>query len=76
MDNLKSFMKNGSMMITGNQFEMGSWNCGKGKTFPHIPTNFMILNKISSTKNYLIKKGRTSIVLKMFDMTSPSARRR
>jgi len=41
---------------------------GKAKTFTHIHANFMILIKINSIKNHPIKRGRKSIVLKMFDL--------
>jgi len=49
-------MKNGSMMTTGNQYEIGSWKCGKGKAFTPIPTYFIILLEINSIKNHLIKR--------------------
>jgi len=37
------------MRITGNIGEFGSWKCGKGRAFTHIPTNFMILIKMNSS---------------------------
>jgi len=51
-----------------DSYDLGSWKCGKGKAFSHIPTNYIILYKINSTKNHLIKRGRVSIALKMFDI--------
>jgi len=44
-------------MILGNKSDFGSWKCGKGGAFTHIPTNFMILNKINSIENRFIKRG-------------------
>jgi len=32
-------------MSTGNISDIGSWKCGKGRAFTHIPTNFIILLK-------------------------------
>jgi len=39
--NVKSFMRNGSIMISGKEYELGSRKYGKGKTFNHISTNFI-----------------------------------
>jgi len=61
-------MKNECYMITGNISDLGSWKCGKGKTFTHIPTNLIILFKINSIKTHLINRERKSIALKMFDI--------
>jgi len=55
-------------MITGNKYELGSWKCEKANVFTHIPTNFIILFKINSIKNHLIKRGRKSIALIMFNI--------
>ena len=55
-------------MKTGNISDLGSWKCGKDKAFTHIPTNFMILIKINSIKNHLIKKRRRNIALKKFNI--------
>jgi len=41
-----------------NRYDLGSWKCGKGRAFTHIPTNFIILLKIKSIKNRLIKWER------------------
>jgi len=49
--------------------DVGSWKCGKGRAFTHIPTSLIFLFKINSIRNYLIKRGRKSIALKMFDIT-------
>jgi len=54
-------------MIIGNSYELGLWKCGQGKAFKHIPTNFIIFFRINSLKNHLIKRGRKSIALKMFN---------
>jgi len=51
-------------MIIGNINNFGSWKYGKGKAFTHIPTNFIILYKINSIKNHLLKRGGTGIALK------------
>jgi len=32
-------------MLTGNISDIGSWKCGKGRAFTHIPTNVIILFK-------------------------------
>jgi len=61
-------MKNGCEMIIGDTYDPGSWKCGKGKSFTHIPTNFIIFFKIKSIKNHLIKRGRKSIALKKFNI--------
>jgi len=53
----------------GNSYDLGSWKCGKGKTFTHIPTNFIMLFKIISITNHLIKRGRKSIALKKFNIS-------
>jgi len=55
-------------MITGNLSDFGSWKCGKGEAFTHIPTHFMILIKINSAKNHLIKRGKKSIASKKFNI--------
>jgi len=36
-------------MKTGNLSDLGSWKCGKVRTFTHIPTNFIILFKTNSS---------------------------
>jgi len=61
-------MKNGSIMIAGNEYELGLWKCGKEKYFTHIFTNSIILLNINSIKNLLIKRMRKSIALKMFNI--------
>jgi len=61
-------MKKECYMITGNISDLGSWKCGKGRAFTHIPTHFIILYKINSTKNRLIKRGRKSIASKKFNI--------
>jgi len=55
-------------MTIGDIYNLSSWKCGKCKAFTHIPANFIILFKINSIKNHLIKRGRTSIVFKKFDI--------
>jgi len=50
-------MKNGSIMITGREYELGSWKCGKGRAFTHIPTTFIILFKTNPFKSYLLRRG-------------------
>jgi len=55
-------------MISDISYYLGSWKCGKGRAFTHIPTHFIILSKQNSIKNYLIKRGRKSIALKMFNI--------
>jgi len=55
-------------MMIWNSNDLGSWKCGKGKAFTHIPTNFIILFIMNSIKNHLIKSGRIGIALKMFDI--------
>jgi len=42
-------MGKGYYMITGNISYLGSWKCGKGRAFTHIPTNIMILFKTNSS---------------------------
>lgn len=42
-------------MVTGDIIDFGSWKCGKGGASTHIPTNFLILNKINS---FIIHKGK------------------
>jgi len=42
-------------MTIGNSYDFGSWKCGEGKAFTHIPTNFTILSKINS---YINHKGK------------------
>jgi len=32
--------------------DVGSWKCGKGRAFTHIPTNFIILFKINFSLNH------------------------
>ena len=54
---VKSYMKNGWLMKTKNGYDLGSWKCGKGRAFTHIPTNFIILLKINSINNHLEKRG-------------------
>jgi len=54
--------------MLGNSFDLGSWKCGKDKTFTRNPTNFIIFFKINSIKNYLIKRWRISIVFKKFNI--------
>jgi len=66
VSSVKNIMKNGSIIITGKEYVLGSWKCGKAKAFTHIPTNFIFLFKTNSIKNHLIKRGRKSIALKMF----------
>jgi len=61
-------MKNECYMITGNISDLGLWKCGKGKAFTHIPTNLILLFKINSTKNHLIKRGRKRIASKKFNI--------
>jgi len=56
----KRFMKNERYMITGNISDLGLWKCGKGKVFTHIPAKLILLFKINSTKNHLIKRGSKS----------------
>jgi len=51
-------------MTNGNNYDFGSWKFGKGRAFTHIPTNFIMLIKINSIKNYLIKRGRMGLCLK------------
>jgi len=48
-------MKKENYMKTGNLSDLGSWKCGKGRAFTHIPTNFIILFKINS---YISYKGK------------------
>jgi len=57
-------------MITVKEYELGSWKCGKGKSFTRIPIHFIILLKINSIKNHLIKKGRISFASKKFNINS------
>jgi len=42
-------------MIVDNIYDFGSWKCGKGKAFTHIPTNLLLLFEISSFKNHTEK---------------------
>jgi len=37
--------------------DTGSWKCGKGKAFTHIPTNFMVLIKTNPSINYKKNRG-------------------
>jgi len=55
-------------MMIGKNCDLGSWKCGKGRAFTHIPTNFIILFKINSIRTHLIKRGRKNIALKMFNI--------
>jgi len=55
-------------MIAEKEYELGSWKCGNGKAFTHIPTNFSIIFKTNSINNHLIKKRRKSIALKEFNI--------
>jgi len=48
--------------------DLGSWKCGKGRAFTHIPTNLTLLSKNFFIKKHLKKRGRMSIALKMFDI--------
>jgi len=59
-------MKNECYMIAGNISDLGLWKGGKDKVFSHIPTNLILLFKINSTKNLIIKRGRKSLASKKF----------
>jgi len=61
---VKSCIKNECYMITGNISDFGLWKCGKGRAFTHITTNLILLFKINSSINHLIKRGRKSIMIK------------
>jgi len=43
---------------------LGSWKCGKGKAFTHIPTNIIILLKKILHISLFQKEGRKIIMIK------------
>jgi len=50
------------------KYDLGLWKCGKGRAFTQIPTNLILLFKINSIKNHLVKRGRKSVASKMFNI--------
>ena len=56
-------------MKTKNGYDLGSWKCGKGKAFTHIPTNSIILfKKIPFVYGTYKKEENKSLDQKMFDI--------
>jgi len=51
-------------MITENKFNLGSWKCGKGRAFTHIPTNFIFLKKMNSLRYGVFEGWRTNFRIK------------
>ena len=48
-------------MKTHKGNELGSWKCGKGKAFTHIPTNLIILPKKTLLHIILSKRGEKNL---------------
>jgi len=51
-------------MKSNRECDLGSWKCGKGRTFTRIPTHFFAFFEIRFSKTHPGKEERKSLCLK------------